>query len=64
MKESTASGAYGSSQSRGGLLVGLNFFALSVWHEHEGSKGIFNTKQESAWAKRLPHKMTLTLGLS
>lgn len=38
--------------------MGLNFFALSVWHERAGSKGIFNTQQESARAKCLPHKMT------
>lgn len=62
MKKSIASGAYVSSQSRGGLLVGLNFFALYIWHQCAESKGIFNIKKECAWAKCLPHKMTLTLG--
>lgn len=43
MKKSTASVTYVSSQSRGGLLVGLNFFALHIWHQCAESKGIFNT---------------------
>lgn len=62
MKKNTASGAYVSSQSRGGLLVGLNSFALYVWHQRAESKGIYNTQKESAWAKCLLHKMTLIMG--
>lgn len=63
MKKSTASGPYVSSQSRAGVLVGLNFFALHIWHQCAESKGIFNTQKGSAWAKCLPHKMTLILGI-
>lgn len=58
MKKSTSSGAYVSSQSRGGLIVGLNFFVLCIWHQYTESKGIFNAHKESAWLKCLLHDDT------
>lgn len=54
MNKSPASGAYVSSQSRGGLLMGLNFFALSVWQSVEDPK-VFLTHNKKVLGQNGSH---------